>query len=579
MATAPANEHVRYEAAESCPIPVAFGVGLQGVMLVLAPTVLIVAITVRAAGQDEGYLTWAVFAALVINAIITALQAVQIGRVGSGHMIITGPTVLFVVVMVAALSEGGPGLLASLMVVSALAQFALAAWLPLLRRIITPVVSGTVFMLIAATVLPVAFDRLEELPEGAPPLAGPFVALVTLTLTVALALRASGAWRLWTPLISITLGSALTALLGHYEIQRVFDAPWIGIPERRLPGFDLTPGVEFWALLPTFVILTLVLGIKTISDGVIVQQASQRNPRAIDFRQVQGTVNANGVGMVLAGIAGTLPTSAYSPFSQSLISLTGVAARRVGYAVAGIFLLMALFPKFAAVLLTIPGPVLGAYLLMIMGMFFVGGVRAVVQDGLDQRKAMVVGLAFAIGVGLHENELVTEVLGGAWGTLLGNGVMSGTLVAIVLTLVIELTNARRRRLKIPLDFGALPEIDAFLRELAASIGWNEASTERLRSAGEEALSSLLLSGDDSEGESTPRLIIVASPGDNAVELEFMAVFDEENLEDRLAYLSDQAGTPEAGEISLRLLRHYASSVQHRKYHGIDIVTVQVEGSR
>ena len=165
MATAPANEHVRYEAAESCPIPVAFGVGLQGVMLVLAPTVLIVAITVRAAGQDEGYLTWAVFAALVINAIITALQAVQIGRVGSGHMIITGPTVLFVVVMVAALSEGGPGLLASLMVVSALAQFALAAWLPLLRRIITPVVSGTVFMLIAATVLPVAFDRLEELPE------------------------------------------------------------------------------------------------------------------------------------------------------------------------------------------------------------------------------------------------------------------------------------------------------------------------------------------------------------------------------------------------------------------------------
>ena len=59
----------------------------------------------------------------------------------------------------------------------------------------------------------------------------------------------------------------------------------------------------------------------------------------------------------------------------------------------------------------------------------------------------------------------------------------------------------------------------------------------------------------------------------------MAVFDEENLEDRLAYLSDQAGTPEGGEISLRLLRHYASSVQHRKYHGIDVVSVQVEGSR
>ena len=59
----------------------------------------------------------------------------------------------------------------------------------------------------------------------------------------------------------------------------------------------------------------------------------------------------------------------------------------------------------------------------------------------------------------------------------------------------------------------------------------------------------------------------------------MAVFDEDNLEDRLAYLSEQAETPEEHEISFRLLRHYASSVRHRKYHGIDIVAVQVEGSR
>ena len=62
-------------------------------------------------------------------------------------------------------------------------------------------------------------------------------------------------------------------------------------------------------------------------------------------------------------------------------------------------------------------------------------------------------------------------------------------------------------------------------------------------------------------------------------MEFLAVFEKENIEDRLAYLSDQAEVPDEHEISFRLLRHYASSVRHRKYHGIDIVTVQVEGSR
>ena len=59
-------------------------------------------------------------------------------------------------------------------------------------------------------------------------------------------------------------------------------------------------------------------------------------------------------------------------------------------------------------------------------------------------------------------------------------------------------------------------------------------------------------------------------------MEFIAVFEEENIEDRIAFMSDQAETPDVAEISFRLLRHYASSVQHRKYHGIDIVTVQVD---
>ena len=304
MASAQTNETIRYESDERCPLFVSVGVAFQGIMLVLAPTVLFVAITVRAAGLDDSYLTWYVLAALIINGVITALQASRLGWFGAGHVVITGPTVQFVVVSATALSQGGPGTLASLILVSSVFQFALAVWLPFLRRIITPVVSGTVLMLITATVLPVAFDRLKEVPETTAPVAGLIVAIATLVVAVALAMITSGAWRLWSPLISIGAGSVVAVLFGMYDVQLVFDAAWIGIPEAKFPGFDLTPGPEFWALLPTFAILTLVLGIKAISDGVIIQQSSQREPRTIDFRRVQGTVSANGVGMVLAGIVG-----------------------------------------------------------------------------------------------------------------------------------------------------------------------------------------------------------------------------------------------------------------------------------
>ena len=71
-------------------------------------------------------------------------------------------------------------------------------------------------------------------------------------------------------------------------------------------------------------------------------------------------------------------------------------------------------------------------------------------------------------------------------------------------------------------------------------------------------------------------MVIARPAAGTVEMEFLAVFTEENIEDRISFMSEQAETPDVSEVSFRLLRHYASSVRHRKYHGIDIVAVQVD---
>lgn len=76
-----------------------------------------------------------------------------------------------------------------------------------------------------------------------------------------------------------------------------------------------------------------------------------------------------------------------------------------------------------------------------------------------------------------------------------------------------------------------------------------------------------------------RLIITARVMEYTAELEFLAVSDEDSLQDRLTYLSDQPETVDEREISFRLLRHYASSVEHHKYHNVDIVGVEVEVSR
>jgi len=144
------------------------------------------------------------------------------------------------------------------------------------------------------------------------------------------------------------------ALFGAYEISSVADAAWVGIPEKSgFPGFDLTPGASFWSLLPVFVVVTLAGGVK----------------------------NASGT-------------------SVSLIGFTGVAARRIGYVIGGTLLALAFLPKLTAFPLTIPSPVMAAYILTAIALIFASGVRNVVQDGLDAQKALLVGLAFSLGMGM-----------------------------------------------------------------------------------------------------------------------------------------------------------------------------------
>ena len=544
----------------------------------LAPTVLNVAIAIRSSGLDDTYLSWGVFAAMLICAGLTAFQALQLWRFGAGHIVLTWPAAMFIAIMVSAVTRSGPETFASLMVACSLIQIALAWWLPILRRIITPLVSGTVIMLIAVSVLPIAFDSIQDLPADAPAIAGPTIAGVTLLVSVVATLRARGYWRIVAPFISILAGCIVAAAFGVLEGDKIASSAWFGIPELPPLAFDVTPDKQFWALLPTFAILTLVLGIKTISDGVIIQQGSRRRPRAIDFRQIQGMVSVNGIGMLLAGIAGTLPTMANSSFSLSLINLTGVAARRVGFGVAIVIVALALFSKFTALLLAIPGPVLGAYLMLAMGIVFVSGWQTILRSGLNPQRVMIVALASALGLGLDGHPVTADIFGDELGGLLGNGVMIGAVVAIGMTLLFEATSTRRSRLNVTMDMSSLPDLHEFLDRLASELGWNEASTLRLRSAGEETLASLLLQEDDFERPTSPRLVVLARPQNTMVELEFIATTRRENIEDQLAYLTDEEAIPTVDDLSLRLLRYHASAVRHQKYQGVDIVTVQVDGS-
>ena len=567
---------IRYQPDENPPAALSFGLGLQLVVLTVAVPILFPIVVMRAADAPEASVAWAVFAAVAISGVTTALQSVRIGRIGGGHVLVMGSSAAFIGVCITAVAEGGPAMLATLVVISALFQILLSVRLALFRRILTPTVSGTVIMLIPVTVVQFVFGLLEDVPEGSPALAAPLSALATAIAICGISLKAAGAMRLWAPVIGVVAGSLVGGFFGLYDLDRVAAAPWIGLPQAAWPGFDLDFGPAFWALVPAFLLVAMIGTIRTISSSVAVQRASWRRRRALDFRAVQGAVNVEGIGNLVCGAAGTVPNTSYS-VAASLTELTGVAARAMGIAAGTVFVALAFLPKALAVVLAIPGPVVTAYLTVLVAMLFLIGVKIVIQDGLDYRKGLVVGFAFWVGVGFQFDLIFPERVSEFAGGLFANGMTSGGLVAILMTLVMELVKPRRSRMEAELRASALPAIKEFTGAFASREGWESPMADRLEAAAEETLLAMMREDEPAPERAGRRLRLVAHREDGAAVLEFVVAPGEENLEDRMALIGGETDeAPDERDVSLRLLRHLASSVRHQQYHDIDIVTVRVQ---
>ena len=540
-------------------------------------------IVAKASGRDDSYLVWMVFASLLVCGLSTILQVRRLGPVGAGAVLPMFTAAFAIPFCITAVVDGGPATLTTLVIVSALIQLAISRWLFILRRFVTPTVGGTVMMILSITLASVVFGLLDDASETEP-VAAPLTALATLVIVAALALRGSELLRLWAPMIGIVGGCVVAAIFGIYSFDRVLDAPWMGLPQSA-PGLGLDFGLSFWTLLPGFLFLGLIISIQANGASIAMQRVSWRDDRAVDFRQVQGTLAGTGVSNLMAGLAGTVP-NIVNPGIVSFTQITGVASRRVGYGIGGILILLAVVPKASGLLSTIPGPVMTGYLILITGTLFVDGARTVIQAEDNRQKVVVAGMCFWIGAAFQFNLVSLPDLGPVWGALFKSGITTGGFAAVVMILYLELTNPRRMRFRSRLHIDALPELNDFVAKFADRRGWDQAMKDRLSAVAEETLLTLapldlelnldLNDDEDDEDEEVRRLIVVASSEGPVAELEFIGGGDEENIEDRVRQLQQHdSAIPSEGEISLRLLRQYASSVGHQQYHGTDIITVRV----
>ena len=140
----------------------------------------------------------------------------------------------------------------------------------------------------------------------------------------------------------------------------------------------------------------MIISIQVNGEAISLQRVARREDLAINFREVQGALAGTGVCNVLAGVAGSVP-NIVSPGIVSFTQVTGVASRRVGYLIGGLFILLAFFPKVSGLLSSLPGPVMAGYLILVTGTLFVDGARTAIQTEQNRQRLTIAGLAFWIG--------------------------------------------------------------------------------------------------------------------------------------------------------------------------------------
>lgn len=139
-----------------------------------------------------------------------------------------------------------------------------------------------------------------------------------------------------------------------------------------------------------------------IGDVTATIEASHLEPFGPGFeKSIRGAILADGLNTFLAALGTMTPVTTYAQ-NNGVISLSRCASRRAGFACCIWLLVLGVFSKFAAIILSIPNCVLGGMTTFLFTSVVVSGIHVLnVKEGLTRRNRFIVIIALGIGLGVN----------------------------------------------------------------------------------------------------------------------------------------------------------------------------------
>ncbi|MFW5490000.1 MAG: uracil-xanthine permease family protein [Desulfovibrio sp.] len=486
------------------------------VLLVYGGIALIPVMIGRVHNVPAAQITFVTFTTALCCALSIVLQALRIGPFGSGHVLFMGTSGAYLSSASMAVGMGGFPLMAGMVLLAAPFQFLFGYFFHFLRKIVTPQVGGVVIMLAVVGMLKHAMSTWTG--QSTDPLCGsPAYMLVGLVTAATILLQeffGGKRLRMWCIPIGIIAGYITSGMFGILKLNDVISEPFFGLPSGHWPGVEFSMSSDHLVLYLTFVVATLAESIKYTGDSMAVQRVSRPNIKKTDYGCLQGGLYADALGKVACGLIGALPNQVHTP-NIPMLQMTGSASRRVAYFGAAIIVLLALSPKFTALTVDMPAPVLGATGVILVCHLFATGMKMAAGDSLNFKSGLMIGLSLCAGIvtqyGLFFPNLIPDYLR----PFATNGAAVGGMCAFFLSALMRLDFRRRHVFKGRAELDMLPGLVAVTDKAAEDFALSERAASFLTLACEEVFMHFI---ETAERASSPVVTITIRRGNGRLDI-------------------------------------------------------------
>ncbi|KAJ8613217.1 hypothetical protein MRB53_037083 [Persea americana] len=231
----------------------------------------------------------------------------------------------------------------------------------------------------------------HPLPWGDPKLIGlGFSVFVTIIIVDQLG---SPIMRSASIIFGLAMGCLISGVTGYWSKANIDAAPvvtflWVKTFKLSVDG----------ALILPLAIMFICEGVSCMPDILATAEISNVEIEGTAFNsRIQGGILCDGLGSLISALGTGLPMVSQAA-NNGVISLTGCASRRAGWAAAVFLVLMGLFGKIGAVFGSMPPSVLGGFQVFLFSTITVAGIRVLALIDWTRRDRFILTCSLAIGL-------------------------------------------------------------------------------------------------------------------------------------------------------------------------------------